>query len=88
MNDFLQKKLIDMAKPMLRPAISNGQVLLKKYLDEIPREEGETHSTVLIDFDQSDNILLVVAVFKGATYSRQIAVFTGEDLLNLINTVV
>lgn len=72
---------------MIQPGIEQGQIELKKYLDSIPLNDEETHCAVVSDFDQNNNLILIVAAFKTRTFSRKIAVFTASDLINLINKI-
>ncbi len=80
--------MLKMFIPMLKPALAKGQELLKDYLKKIELKEGETHCTVLTDFDENDNILLVVAAFSKMTYSRTVLVLKGTEIINYISKVI
>ena len=84
----MKTEMLKMFKPMFKPALAKGQELLKDYLEKIELKEGETHCTVLTDFDENQNILFVVAAFKQKTYSRTVHILKGSEILNYISKVI
>lgn len=86
---MLESLLIKQFAPRIAPAIKKGETELKKYLDNIELEPGETHATVLIDWnDNTGEATLVVAAFKGSTAVRPIAFFKKEQLFDLISNIM
>lgn len=80
--------LLKMFAPKIAPAIDQGQGMLKEYLDSLPLEEGETGTTVLIDFDQTGAALLRVVALRGKILSRLLGTYKKDDLLQLIGKVL
>jgi hypothetical protein len=79
--------ILPILKPLIKPGIENGQRELKKYLESLELQPGETHCCVVSDFKESGELVVIVSAFKGQTFSRAIAFYTADDLLKLINKV-
>lgn len=86
---MFEAMLIKQFAPRIAPAIAKGETELKKYLDGLELEPGETHATVLIDWsDTTGEATLVVAAFKNKTAVRPIAFFKKEQLFDLISKTI
>lgn len=86
---MLESLILKQFAPRIAPAIEKGETELKKYLDSLELEPGETHATVLIDWkDNTGEATLVVAAFKGKEAVRPIAFFKKEQLFDLITKTI
>lgn len=77
-----------MAKPLIGPALDGGSRDLKKYLDGLELQPGETGTTVLVDFDKAGNGFLFVVALKDKTIVRKIAQFSKDQIVDAITKLM
>lgn len=82
MNDVLLKGMAKTLKPMLNPAARRGEKELCEYLQGIELQPGETGAVVVLDFDEDNNIVILIAAVAGLNITRRIAQYTRENIVD------
>lgn len=57
--------------PAIKRELGAGEAFLKKYLEEIPLQEGETHAAAFTDI-HNGKVFIAIGAFSGKTFVRAI----------------